>query len=241
MTAVAEPLGSFALDTLTAMSWPSSAALHSLTSRTRVVEVVVPVEGCGPGGLARMNDGQCDWRGPLLGGQHVLPPRPAERRAVPPGRRSHGHPDVGRRHHSNGLDWARDDRTLYYIDTLALSLGPTSGIDAFDFDTRERNNLEPSPLVDIPTSGLARLAPRERPASGRGPESGPAIPLWLRPHLNPRRWQALSLLSRPMPLSFLRQVDEHPSALGLDHGQGRRPLPALHPGRRAGGLLVYAL
>jgi sugar lactone lactonase YvrE len=35
---------------------------------------------------------------------------------------------------SNGLDWTDDGRTLFYVDTLALYLGPTSGVDAFDFD-----------------------------------------------------------------------------------------------------------
>jgi sugar lactone lactonase YvrE len=51
---------------------------------------------------------------------------------------------------SNGLDWTNDNKTLYYIDTLALYQGPTSGIDAFDFESKTGMLSNRRRLFDIP-------------------------------------------------------------------------------------------
>lgn len=150
VTAVGEPLGSFAPRRAGGYVLAVERGFAFLDLETQISKLVVKVEGCGPGGLARMNDGKCDSRGRFWAGSM------SNRLDEPNGAlyRLDGDLTITRMLDrvtiSNGLDWAGDERTLYYIDTLALYLGPTSGIDAFDFDASSGTISNRRRLFDIP-------------------------------------------------------------------------------------------
>ncbi len=90
------------------------------------VELRRPVETDRPGN--RMNDGKCDSAGRFWAGTMALDSRPGAGslyRLDPDLTVTIVLTDVSV---SNGLGWAPDDRTMYYVDS------PERSIDAFDFD-----------------------------------------------------------------------------------------------------------
>lgn len=88
-----------------------------------------PVAGCGPfADGVRMNDGACDpagrfWAGTMA--EDLTPGAGALFRLDTDGTVSAMVHEVGV---SNGIDWAPDGETMYYVDSL------TGGVDAFAFD-----------------------------------------------------------------------------------------------------------
>jgi sugar lactone lactonase YvrE len=104
------------------------------------VEVLAAIE---PGRATRLNDAKCDSRGRLWSGSISLQ---SERRACALYRvdadltvtRAQDGVSV-----SNGIAWSPDEKTMYYVDTLAR------GIDAFDYDLETGAATNRRRLVDI--------------------------------------------------------------------------------------------
>ncbi|HVE91317.1 MAG TPA: SMP-30/gluconolactonase/LRE family protein [Actinomycetota bacterium] len=104
------------------------------------LEQLASVQHADPEG--RMNDGKCDssgrfWAGSMsmsgpLGVLYRLDPGGAVRTMLS---------DVSI---SNGMAWAADDKTMYYIDTLA------GGVDAFDFDAASGDISARRRFIEIP-------------------------------------------------------------------------------------------
>lgn len=78
----------------------------------------------------RMNDGKCDPQGRFWAGcmSYTFTPGAGTLWRFDPDRSVHAM--VEGTTVSNGLDWSDDQRTMYYVDSLAY------GVDAFDFDPR---------------------------------------------------------------------------------------------------------
>ncbi len=94
------------------------------------VELIADVErGTTP--PTRMNDGKCDSRGRFWAGTTALEttPEAGTLYRLDPDRTVHAM--VRGVTLSNGLGWSPDDRTFYYVDTMA------GGIDAFDYEPDE--------------------------------------------------------------------------------------------------------
>jgi len=107
------------------------------------VRLVAPIQTGGP--QKRMNDGKCDSAGRFWAGTMAYDFTPgvaALYRLDGDFRVSVALTDVTL---SNGLDWTDDDRTMYYIDSLA------GGIDAFEFDARTGSIGRRRRLVGIPS------------------------------------------------------------------------------------------
>jgi sugar lactone lactonase YvrE len=105
------------------------------------VELVAPVEADVP--TRRMNDGKCDPAGRFWAGTMGFEPTPGT------GALYRLDPDLqvtrvlGGITLSNGLDWTRDGRQMYYIDSM------TQGVDVFDFDLKEGRLGQRQRLITI--------------------------------------------------------------------------------------------
>jgi sugar lactone lactonase YvrE len=111
------------------------------------VRVVAPIETSGP--PERMNDGKCDSAGRFWAGTMAYDFTPGAAALYRLDRDFKVTTMVNRVTLSNGLDWTEDDRSMYYIDSLA------HGIDAFDFDAREGTIGRRRRLVEIPSDSTA--------------------------------------------------------------------------------------
>ena len=89
--------------------------------------------------VARMNDGNCDSAGRLLGrdGGVQRRARPAPLYRLDPDLERDTGP--GQVTESNGIDWSPDDRLMYYVDSMERR------VDVFDFD-RIRRDHQPPPV-----------------------------------------------------------------------------------------------
>ncbi|HTC85492.1 MAG TPA: SMP-30/gluconolactonase/LRE family protein [Candidatus Acidoferrum sp.] len=97
----------------------------------------------------RMNDGWCDPAGRFYAGTMGYSKAPglgALYRLDPDGTATTVVSDVTI---SNGLDWADDGMTMYYIDT------PTQGLDAFDWDRATGDLSNRRRVIDFPPAGGA--------------------------------------------------------------------------------------
>lgn len=95
----------------------------------------------------RFNDGKCDPAGRFWVGTFDLLGRPHAGtlyRFDPDGST---HAMLRRITNSNGIAWAPDQRTMYYIDT------PTLTVQAFDYDNQTGDIAHPRVVVRIPQSG----------------------------------------------------------------------------------------
>jgi sugar lactone lactonase YvrE len=93
----------------------------------------------------RMNDGACDPAGRFWAGTMALDERPqagALYRLDPDGT---VHTMLTEVSISNGIDWTRDGRRMYYVDS------PTRRIDVFDFDPATGAIADRRPFVNVPT------------------------------------------------------------------------------------------
>ncbi len=111
------------------------------------VRVVAPIETSGP--TQRMNDGKCDSAGRFWAGTMAYDFTPgvaalyrldADLKVT----KMLDHVTL-----SNGLDWTDDDRTMYYIDSLA------HGVDAFDFDRHAAAISRRRRVIDIASDPAA--------------------------------------------------------------------------------------
>jgi len=110
--------------------------------------VVAPIATPGP--PQRMNDGKCDSAGRFWAGTMAYdftPGAAALYRLDPDFKMTTMLRDVTL---SNGLDWTVDDRTMYYIDSLA------HGIDAFDFDLGAGTISGRRRLIEVPSDRAAQ-------------------------------------------------------------------------------------
>ena len=117
------------------------------SNETRLI-AAVEADSIGDTGT-RMNDGWCDpagrfWAGTM--GYDKAPGRGALYRLDPDGTVTTVIRDVTI---SNGLDWAADDRTMYYIDT------PTQALDAFDWDHDTGDLSNRRRIMEFPLAGGA--------------------------------------------------------------------------------------
>jgi sugar lactone lactonase YvrE len=96
-----------------------------------------------------MNDGKCDSAGRFWAGTMAYDFTPGAAALYRLDRDFKVTTMVNRVTLSNGLDWTEDDRSMYYIDSLA------HGIDAFDFDAREGTIGRRRRLVEIPSDSTA--------------------------------------------------------------------------------------
>ena len=114
------------------------------------VRVVAPLDLSGPP-AQRMNDGKCDSAGRFWAGTmaYDLTPRVAALYRLDPD--LHLTTALSGVTLSNGLDWTDDDRTMYYIDSLA------HGVDAFDFDSEAGAIAHRRRLVDVQSDRSAPM------------------------------------------------------------------------------------
>jgi sugar lactone lactonase YvrE len=107
------------------------------------VRVVCTIERSGP--PQRMNDGKCDSAGRFWAGTMAYDFTPGVAALYRLDRDFKVTTMLSRVTLSNGLDWTDDDRTMYYIDSLA------HGVDAFDFDPLVGTIGRRRRLIDIPS------------------------------------------------------------------------------------------
>jgi sugar lactone lactonase YvrE len=107
------------------------------------VRIVAPISSSGP--PQRMNDGKCDSAGRFWAGTMAYDFTPGTAALYRLDADFTVTTALNRVTLSNGLDWTDDDRTMYYIDSLA------HGIDAFDFDSREGTIARRRRLIEIPS------------------------------------------------------------------------------------------
>jgi sugar lactone lactonase YvrE len=113
-------------------------------------EVRVVARIATPGPPQRMNDGKCDSAGRFWAGTmayDLTPGAAALYRLDPDFKVTTMLNGVTL---SNGLDWTVDDRSMYYIDSLA------HGIDAFDFDLGAGTISGRRLLIDVPSDRTAQ-------------------------------------------------------------------------------------
>ena len=95
-----------------------------------------------PDGL-RMNDGKCDRAGRLWAGTMAFGAVPEAGTLYRLDRDGSLHAMVERLTISNGMAWSPDDRSLYFIDTMA------GGVDVFDFDAATGAVVNRRRLFDV--------------------------------------------------------------------------------------------
>lgn len=118
-----------------------------ILERSGAVRIVAPIAKSEP--PQRMNDGKCDSAGRFWAGTMAYDFTPgvaALYRLDADFKMSTVLTDVTL---SNGLDWTDDDRTMYYIDSLARC------VDAFEFDSRTASISRRRRLVDIPSDPVS--------------------------------------------------------------------------------------
>ncbi len=141
-TDVGQPVGALALREHDGLVLALRDGFGVLDDETGELEVRWEVEADRPDN--RMNDGACDRSGRFWAGTMATDMRRGAGslyRLDPSGDVARMIEDVSV---SNGLCWSRDDRTMYFIDSLA------HGVDAFSFDPDAGKISDRRRLIDIP-------------------------------------------------------------------------------------------
>lgn len=114
-----------------------------LDARGGAVEMVAPV--IADRDDLRMNDGKCDPQGRFWAGSmsYRFTPEAGTLWRLDPDHSVHRM--VEGTTVSNGLDWSDDQRTMFYVDSLAF------GVDAFDFDPRSGDVANRRRVIDTPS------------------------------------------------------------------------------------------
>ena len=144
---VGRPIGAFAprLSGGYVLAVEHGFAILELSGEVRLVTSIET-----PGPPRRMNDGKCDSAGRFWAGTMAYdfaPGAAALYRLDPDFKVTTMLRGVTL---SNGLDWTVDDRTMYYIDSLA------HGIDAFDFDLGPGAISARRRLIEVPSDRTAQ-------------------------------------------------------------------------------------